>query len=180
MTTPETCDVCGKPKCENSDENGVCVWGGDVPAHLYDRCHGHPCKTCGGTGRAERKNDEGEVIGFHAPCPDCKPKDALREEVRETAKKIASDICGRRGGDAWFESIDNEIQDEIIEKWSGIILALVRSREGELAKRMMQAAEKKWNDGCRDAEEIVMAVQSQWMLEGAASRPAPEGKGDGV
>lgn len=37
------------------------------------------------------------------------------------ADNIIDDMCGRSGGDHWFESCDKEIQKEIRNEWADII-----------------------------------------------------------
>lgn len=43
--------------------------------------------------------------------------------ARKAAEAIARDIQDRSGGGGWWDSIDEDIQEEILDKWAGIILA---------------------------------------------------------
>lgn len=45
----------------------------------------------------------------------------------EIAQEIVEDMTGRAGGDWWWDSLDEEIKQEILQEWAGII------REGVFA-----------------------------------------------
>lgn len=41
------------------------------------------------------------------------------------AAKIARDICGRSGGDHWYEGANSDTREEILDAWTDIIAAAV-------------------------------------------------------
>jgi hypothetical protein len=45
----------------------------------------------------------------------------LEQLKQRIAARIIDDLCGRSGGDHWFEGCDPEIQDEIRSAWADII-----------------------------------------------------------
>ena len=55
--------------------------------------------------------------------------DKIRELSIAAAAKIIDDMCGRSGGDAWYESCDEQTQFEIRDEWSDIIYAHFDVRE---------------------------------------------------
>lgn len=40
---------------------------------------------------------------------------------REIAQEIVDDMTGRSGADGWWDGIDPDIQEEILEEWTDII-----------------------------------------------------------
>ncbi len=53
------------------------------------------------------------------------PGERTRAIAKQVVKKILSDLSGRKGlGDEW-DSIDEEIQEEIAETWEAIVLAVL-------------------------------------------------------
>ncbi len=44
------------------------------------------------------------------------------DRARSAANEIVKDMSGRGGGDHWWDSVDHDIQEEIIEAWAKIIM----------------------------------------------------------
>lgn len=49
------------------------------------------------------------------------------ELARDIAKAIRDDICGRRALRQAWDEIDPDIRDEIIDDWTGIVEAILKS-----------------------------------------------------
>jgi hypothetical protein len=58
----------------------------------------------------------------------------------DIADKIRHDICGRSGGDHWFEGCDKDIQQEILDAWEVIIARGVTARGVPAFARIVKAA----------------------------------------
>lgn len=52
----------------------------------------------------------------------------MEKKIQKAVDKIIKDLCGRSGGDHWFEQCDEEIQEEIRHTWVDIILKEIKKK----------------------------------------------------
>jgi len=50
-----------------------------------------------------------------------------KKKARKIVDKIIEDLTGRCGGDHWFYGCDKEIQKEIRDEWTQIVLSETQS-----------------------------------------------------